>query len=80
MAVEQVPTMWLQCSLDCIKKLKFLDVPHYIGSRSIKICEEKYRFMVMERFGPSIQKLFEAINCHFKKNLNLALIIIDVLE
>jgi len=64
------------------RKLKFMGMPQFIGSGSHLYKGEKYRFMVMERFGTDVQKLFEANNKSFPLNtvLNLGLRIIDVLE
>ena len=57
-------------------------MPRFIGSGSHEYKGEKYRFMVMQRFGTDVQKLFEANKKRFPVNtvLNLALKIIDVLE
>ena len=62
--------------------MKFLGMPRFMGSGSHDYGGEKYRFMVMQRFGTDIQKLFDAASRHFPLNtvLNLALRIIDVLE
>lgn len=64
------------------RKLKFLGMPRFIGSGSHLYKGEKYRFMVMQRFGTDVQKLFDANQRHFPLNtiLNLAMRIIDVLE
>ncbi|XP_046651626.1 serine/threonine-protein kinase VRK1-like isoform X2 [Daphnia pulicaria] len=63
-------------------KLKFLGMPRFIGSGSHEYKGEKYRFMVMQRFGIDVQKLFDANQRRFPLNtiLNLSLRIIDVLE
>ena len=64
------------------KKLKFLGMPRFVGSGSHDYRGEKYRFMVMQRFGTDIQKLFDAAKRRFPVNtvINLGLRIIDVLE
>lgn len=49
------------------KKLKALGVPTYIGSGQIQGQKEKLRFMIMERFGTDLQKLFEQNNKKFKR-------------
>ena len=43
-----------------------MGVPAYIGSGQIQT-NEKLRFMVMERFGTDLQKLFEQNNKRFKR-------------
>lgn len=64
------------------KKLKFLGMPRFVGSGSHEYRGEKYRFMIMQRFGTDIQKLFDAAKRRFPLNtvINLGLRIIDVLE
>ena len=39
-------------------KQAHLGVPHYIGSGSFENGGIKYRFMVMDRFGQDVEKLF----------------------
>lgn len=46
------------------KRLKHLGMPKYLGSGSHEYNGQKYRFMVMERFGDDLQKI---INKHSKK-------------
>ncbi|KAK9743746.1 Protein kinase domain [Popillia japonica] len=64
------------------KKLKLLGMPIYIGSGSHDIKDTKYRFVVMEKFGSDIWKIF----LENKRNFNPAAVykvgiqIIDVLE
>lgn len=41
------------------KKLKRLGMPKYLGSGSFEYNGQKYRFMVMERFGMDLQKILE---------------------
>ena len=57
------------------KKLKFLGMPRFVGSGSHDYRGEKYRFMVMQRFGTDIQKLFDAAKRRFPVNtvINLGL-------
>ena len=40
-------------------RLKFLDVPKFIATGSCDFDGSKYRFLVMERYGDDLQKLFE---------------------
>ena len=40
------------------QKLVHLGVPKYIGSGSFEIGDCKYRFMIMDRFGQDVEKLF----------------------
>lgn len=70
-------TQWMDA-----KKLKFLGMPRFVGSGSHEYRGEKYRFMIMQRFGTDIQKLFDAAKRRFPLNtvINLGLRIIDVLE
>ena len=49
------------------KKLKSLGVPTYIGSGQIQGQKEKLRFMIMERYGSDLQKLFEENGKKFKR-------------
>lgn len=64
------------------KRLKFLGMPKFIGSGSHEYKSIKYRFMVMERFGTDLQKLFELHKRQFsvKTVFTVALKIIDILE
>ncbi|CAL4128017.1 unnamed protein product, partial [Meganyctiphanes norvegica] len=59
-----------------------LGMPRYMGSGSHTYSDNKYRFMVMERFGTDLQKIFEKNNKKFslKTTYQLGLQIIDVLE
>ncbi|MCL4120803.1 UNVERIFIED_CONTAM: hypothetical protein GTU68_007906, partial [Idotea baltica] len=47
------------------KKLKRLGMPKYLGSGSHIYQGQKYRFMVMERFGEDLQKIIEKHNKKF---------------
>ncbi|KAB7503806.1 Serine/threonine-protein kinase VRK1 [Armadillidium nasatum] len=47
------------------KKLKRLGMPKYLGSGSHEYNGQKYRFMVMERFGEDLQKIIEKHNKKF---------------
>lgn len=47
------------------KKLKRLGMPKYLGSGSHEFQGQKYRFMVMERFGDDLQKIIEKHNKKF---------------
>lgn len=46
-------------------KLKRLGMPKYLGSGSFEYKTQKYRFMVMERFGSDLQKILEQHNKKF---------------
>ena len=41
------------------KRMKTLGIPTYIGSGCLEKNGKRYRFMVMERFGTDIHKVFE---------------------
>lgn len=41
------------------RRLKRLGMPKYLGSGSFEYSGNKYRFMVMERFGSDLQKILE---------------------
>ena len=60
-------------------KLKSLGVPKYIASGAHERNGTKYRFMVMERFGTDLQKLFEDNGKRFplKTVLQLAIRIVS---
>jgi len=59
-----------------------LGMPKYMGSGSHTYSDNKYRFMVMERFGSDLQKIFEKNDRKFplKTTYQLGLQVIDVLE
>lgn len=61
------------------RKMKNLGVPKFIGSGSYERNGTRYRFMVMERFGSDLQKLFEANGKRFglKTVLQLGLRIVS---
>ncbi|CAI5764503.1 serine/threonine-protein kinase VRK1 isoform X1 [Podarcis lilfordi] len=63
-------------------KLKYLGVPKYWGSGLHQKNGKSYRFMVMDRFGKDLQKIFEERGKHFTRKtvLLLGLRILDVLE
>ncbi|MCL4120802.1 UNVERIFIED_CONTAM: hypothetical protein GTU68_007906 [Idotea baltica] len=64
------------------KKLKRLGMPKYLGSGSHIYQGQKYRFMVMERFGEDLQKIIEKHNKKFsyKTVFQVVIQILDVLE
>ncbi|KAK7792562.1 hypothetical protein R5R35_008660 [Gryllus longicercus] len=64
------------------KKLKHLGISQYFGSGSHLYRGERYRFLVMERFGQDLGKLFIQHKRHFhvKTVLYLGIQILDVLE
>ncbi|XP_064178273.1 serine/threonine-protein kinase VRK1 [Anguilla rostrata] len=63
-------------------KLKYLGVPKYWGSGLHEKAGKRYRFMVMDRFGTDLQKMFEQSNKKFPRKLvlQLGLRLIDILE
>ncbi|XP_062974092.1 serine/threonine-protein kinase VRK1 isoform X2 [Elgaria multicarinata webbii] len=63
-------------------KLKYLGVPKYWGSGMHQKNGKSYRFMVMDRFGKDLQKIFEERGKQFTRKavLQLGLRILDVLE
>ena len=60
----------------------FLGMPCLRGNGSHIYKNEKYRFLVMDRFGKDLQKLFQTGKKRFSDQVtyNLAIKIIDVLE
>ncbi|XP_054010460.1 serine/threonine-protein kinase VRK1 [Hylaeus anthracinus] len=64
------------------KKLSALGMPRYIGSGSHEYKNIKYRFVVMDRYGTDLWKLFEENNKQFPEHTvyKIALQIINVLE
>ncbi|XP_021341935.1 serine/threonine-protein kinase VRK1-like isoform X1 [Mizuhopecten yessoensis] len=64
------------------KKQKYLGSPKFIGTGSYMRDNVQFRFMVMERFGSDLQKLFEGSGKHFDTHTVycLALRMIDALE
>jgi len=64
------------------KKLKRFGMPKFLGSGSFVYDDQKYRFMVIERFGSDLQKIIEQHNkkFSFKTVYQIGLEIIDVLE
>ncbi|XP_019408031.1 PREDICTED: serine/threonine-protein kinase VRK1 isoform X1 [Crocodylus porosus] len=63
-------------------KLKYLGVPRYWGSGLHQKNGNSYRFMVMDRFGRDLQKIYEENSKRFahKTVLQLGLRILDILE
>ncbi|XP_020366606.1 serine/threonine-protein kinase VRK1 [Rhincodon typus] len=64
------------------RKLNYLGVPKYWGSGLYDKGGNSYRFMVMDRFGSDLQKIFEQNHRMFPKKfvLQLGLRLIDILE
>nr|XP_015218444.1 PREDICTED: serine/threonine-protein kinase VRK2 isoform X2 [Lepisosteus oculatus] len=63
-------------------RLEFLGIPTYWGSGLAECSGIRYRFMVMDRLGSDLQKIFEKNGKRFKKETVLCLgaQLIDVLE
>ncbi|KAF5900792.1 serine/threonine-protein kinase VRK1, partial [Clarias magur] len=63
-------------------RLKYLGVPKYWGSGLHEKGGQRYRFMVMDRFGTDLQKLFEQGGKIFPRKLvlQLGLRLLDILE
>ncbi|XP_075387581.1 serine/threonine-protein kinase VRK1 [Tenrec ecaudatus] len=66
----------------CARKLQYLGVPKYWGSGLHDKNGQSYRFMVMDRFGSDLQKIYEASAKRFSRKtvLQLSLKILDILE
>ncbi|KAF7394536.1 hypothetical protein HZH66_007710 [Vespula vulgaris] len=64
------------------KKLSVFGMPHYIASGSHEFNKTKYRFLVIDRYGTDLWKLFQENNKQFPEHTvyKLALQIINVLE
>lgn len=64
------------------RKLKSLGMPCHRGSGSHIYKDDKYRFLVMDRFGKDLQKIFQTGKKLFSPRVtfNLAIKVIDVLE
>lgn len=64
------------------KKMKYIGVPRYISSGAHTRGNETYRFMVMERFGSDVQKIFEQAGKKFSRHTvcALALRLLDTLQ
>ncbi|XP_069493824.1 serine/threonine-protein kinase VRK1 [Ambystoma mexicanum] len=64
------------------KKLKYLGVPKYWGSGLHDKNGSRYRFMVMDRFGKDLQKIYEENGKVFTHStvLQLGLRLLDILE
>ncbi|XP_069064376.1 serine/threonine-protein kinase VRK1 isoform X1 [Pleurodeles waltl] len=63
-------------------KLKYLGVPKYWGSGLHERNGSRYRFMVMDRFGKDLQKIYEESGKVFPQSvvLQLGLRLLDILE
>ncbi|KFP55902.1 Serine/threonine-protein kinase VRK1, partial [Cariama cristata] len=63
-------------------KLKYLGVPRYWGSGLHEKNGNSYRFMIMDRFGRDLQKMYEENGKRFshKTVLQLGLRVLDILE
>ncbi|TRY99063.1 hypothetical protein DNTS_002220 [Danionella cerebrum] len=70
-------TTWMKS-----RKIDYLGVPKYWGSGLHEKGGERYRFMVMDRFGTDLQKLFEGCEKKFSRKLvlQLGLRLLDILE
>ncbi|XP_062863517.1 serine/threonine-protein kinase VRK1 [Trichomycterus rosablanca] len=64
------------------RKMKYLGVPKYWGSGLHEKGGNRYRFMVMDRFGTDLQKKFEEGGKRFSRKLvlQLGLRLLDILE
>ncbi|XP_071641593.1 serine/threonine-protein kinase VRK1 isoform X1 [Temnothorax longispinosus] len=64
------------------KKLAALGIPRYVASGSHEYKNTKYRFLVIDRYGKDLWKIFEENNKQFPEHVvyKLALQIIDILE
>ncbi|KAK2574956.1 hypothetical protein KPH14_008719 [Odynerus spinipes] len=64
------------------KKLPVLGMPHYVASGSHELNKTKYRFLVIDRYGTDLWKIFEECNKQFPEHTvyKIALQIINVLE
>ncbi|XP_072755699.1 serine/threonine-protein kinase VRK1 [Anoplolepis gracilipes] len=64
------------------KKLPALGMPKYIASGSHEYKNTKYRFLVINRYGKDLWKIFEENNRQFPEHIvyKLALQIVDILE
>ncbi|XP_056639501.1 serine/threonine-protein kinase VRK1-like [Diorhabda sublineata] len=62
--------------------LKTLGIPLYLGSGSHEYCQEKYRFVVMEKFGTDVWKIFLENNKLFPAStvFKIAIQMLDALE
>ncbi|XP_071447281.1 serine/threonine-protein kinase VRK1-like isoform X2 [Hetaerina americana] len=76
-AQEDTITSWTKK-----RKLKFLGMPSYIASGSHEYAGERYRFLVMKRYGKDIGKVFleSKKKFHLQTVLHLGIQIINVLE
>ncbi|XP_011693702.1 PREDICTED: serine/threonine-protein kinase VRK1-like [Wasmannia auropunctata] len=64
------------------KKLAALGMPRYVASGSHEYKNTKYRFLVIDRYGKDLWKIFEENNRQFPEHVvyKLALQILDILE
>jgi hypothetical protein len=53
--------------------MKYIGVPRYISSGAHTRGKETFRFMVMERFGSDVQKIFEKAGKKFSRHTVCAL-------
>ena len=62
------------------RKMKSLGMPQFIAAGMLDRNNVKYRFMIMERFGTDLQKLFEANHKSFSRKavLQLALRVVRI--
>lgn len=62
--------------------MKHLGMPHYIAFGSHQYLEERYRFLILKRFGTDLGKLFikNKRRFHIKTVLTLGIQIMDILE
>ncbi|KAG2457770.1 VRK1 kinase, partial [Polypterus senegalus] len=76
-AKSDLITNWVKSN-----KLKYLGVPKYWGSGLYDKGGKRYRFMVMDRFGTDLQRIFEENDRQFARKtvLQLGLRILDTLE
>ncbi|XP_064002117.1 serine/threonine-protein kinase VRK2 isoform X4 [Pogoniulus pusillus] len=65
-----------------LKKIKCLGIPVFWGSGLAEYERKSYRFMVMERLGEDLQRIFEDCGSRFKKEtvLQLGARMLDTLE
>lgn len=63
------------------KRLKFLGMPRYLGCGSHEYRGERYRFIVLERYGKDFTKIFEESGrrFHLKTVLYLGMQIVSIL-
>ncbi|XP_046401282.1 serine/threonine-protein kinase VRK1-like isoform X2 [Ischnura elegans] len=76
-AQEEMVSSWVKK-----RKLKFLGMPYYVASGSHEYKGEKYRFLVMKRFGKDLGKVFleSKKRFHLQTVLHLGVQILNILE